>query len=193
MLSRVTSAASSSSLMESVPSGRRGKHEVAHLARRVPDTDLGVLGKLDAELAKHGSRLGDHPGAVGGALVPGRRQAEHRPRVARAQRADDDVVDLGRVLDDDHRVALEPAVAELADRGGAVQAEPLAVRGVDPGAGDDPGAVLRAEVALVALDDRVDLVGREQPLLDEHCLERRGAQRELVVAVVVVVAHTGLR
>ena len=67
---------------------------------------------------------------------------------------------------------LEAAVAELADRGRAVRAQPLAVVGVDPRPSDDARAVLRAEVALVALDDRVDLVGRQEPLLDEHGLER---------------------
>ena len=70
--------------------------------------------------------------------------------------------------------------------------EALAVRRVDPGARDDPGSVLRPEVPLVPLDDRVDLVGGEQPLLDEDRLERRGPQRELVV-VVVLVAHAGSR
>ena len=56
------------------------------------------------------------------------------------------------------------------------------------------GAVLWAEIALVALDDRVDLVGREQPLLHEHRFERRCAQRELVVVLMGVIgAHAGLR
>ena len=71
--------------------------------------------------------------------------------------------------------------------------EALAVSLVDPGAGDDAGAVLRAEVALVPLDDRVDLVGREQPLLDQDSLEGSRAQHELVVVVIVVVAHAGSR
>ena len=56
--------------------------------------------------------------------------------------------------------ALEAAVAELGDRGRPVGEQALAVFRVDPGPRDDARAVLRAEVALVALDDRVDLVGR---------------------------------
>ena len=51
-----------------------------------------------------------------GSLYQLGRQAEHRPRVARAQRAHDDVVHVGRVLDDDHVVALRTAEAELGDR-----------------------------------------------------------------------------
>ena len=87
----------------------------------------------------------------------------------------------------------KPPYPSSRDRGGPVGEQALAVVGVDPCPRDDPGAVLGAEVALVPLDDRVDLVGREQALLDEHRLERRRAQSELVVVVVVIVAHAGSR
>ena len=65
-------------------------------------------------------------------------------------------------------------------------AQPLAVRVVDPRARDDPGAVLRADVVLVQVDDRVDRIGGDQPLLDEERLERRGPDGDVVVVVVVV-------
>ncbi len=98
-------------------------------------------------------------------------------------------MDARRVLDDHHRVALEAAVAELGDRGRPVGTKPLAIGVVDPGAGDDAGAVLRADVVLVEVDDRVDRVGRDQALLDEERLEGGGAHRHVVVPV----AHAGSR
>jgi hypothetical protein len=102
-------------------------------------------------------------------------------------------VDLGRVLDNDHRVAFEPAVAELADRSGAVDAESVAKVPIDPGSRDHARTVLRADIALVPLDDRVDLVRRQKPFLDEDGLERCRTERELVVVVVVVATHAGVR
>ena len=84
-----------------------------------------------------------------------------------------------------HRVPLEAAVAELRDRGRPVRTEPLAVGVVHPGARDDPGAVLRADVVLVEIDDGIDRVGRDQALLDEERLERGRADGH----VVVLVAH----
>ena len=120
MQSRVTSPASSASLQPSVPVGLHREHEVANLRGRVPHADLDVVAELEAELAQHRSRLGDHAGAVGRALVPVRRQAEHRPGVAGAKRADDRVVSRGRVLEHDHGLALGAGEPELGDRRRAV-------------------------------------------------------------------------
>ena len=47
--------------------------------------------------------------------------------------------------------------------------------------------------AIVERYERVDLVGREQALLDEHRLERRRAECQLVVVVIVIVAHARSR
>ena len=52
---------------------------------------------------------------------------------------------------------------------------------VDPRPRDDLGAVLRSDVVLVELDDRVDRVGRDEALLGEQRLERAGAQLDLDV------------
>ena len=106
-----------------------------------------------------------------------------------------------RVGDDDHVVALGALEAELGDRRGAVGQQARAVLVVDPRARDDLGAVLRADVVLVELDDGVDRVGGDQAALGEQRLERAGAQLDLrrrtrmvvVVLVVVVVAHAGSR
>jgi hypothetical protein len=94
-----------------------------------------------------------------------------------------------RVLDDHHRVPFEPAVAELGDRSRSVGAESLAVGLVDPGARDDPRSILWPDVILVEVDDCVDRIGRDEPLLDQERFERRGPDRNLIVPV----AHSGSR
>ncbi len=72
--------------------GAGGEDEVADRRAGVPHADLDVVGELGAELGQHGPRFGDGAGPVGEALVPDRRDPEQWPRVARAQRADDQVV-----------------------------------------------------------------------------------------------------
>ena len=101
---------------------------------------------------------------------------------------------IGRVLDDDHVVALRAAEPELGDGCGAVGQQPRPVFAVDPGAGHDLGAVERPDVVLEVRDDRVELVGVEEPVLDQHRLDsgdarldRRQRLRVVRVAVVVIV------
>jgi hypothetical protein len=102
-------------------------------------------------------------------------------------------VDGDGVGDRDQVVGLGAAEAELGDRLGAVGQQPLAVGRVGPGARHHPGAVPRADVALVQLDDRVDGVGGDQALLHQQRLQGTGAQGHLGVGtgvvVAVVVAH----
>jgi hypothetical protein len=103
-------------------------------------------------------------------------------------------VDGGGVGDRDQVVGLGAAEAELGDRLGAVGQQPLAIGRVGPGARHHPGAVARADVALVQLDDRVDGVGGDQALGDQQRLQGAGAQGHLrvgagVVAVAVVLAQ----
>ena len=71
--------------------------------------------------------------------------------------------------------------------------------GVDPRAGHDLGAVVRADVLLVGADDAVDGLAGDELLLDEQRLQRAHAQREdglrlavMVSVVVVGAAHDGL-
>jgi len=80
----------------------------------------------------------------GGRLVPDGRQPEHRPRIAGAQRAHDDVAHLARVFEHYHVLALAADEAELRDRGGGVLEQALLVGGICPRARDDSGAVARA-------------------------------------------------
>jgi hypothetical protein len=96
-------------------------------------------------------------------------------------------VHLGRVLDRDQRVQLDPADAKLRDRGGAVGEEARPVVGIGPRPRDHPGSVAGAEVPLVVLDHHVDRIGRDQALLNEQRLERGRPQARVVD--VVAVAH----
>jgi hypothetical protein len=98
-------------------------------------------------------------------------------------------VDGRGVGDRDQVVGLGAAEAQLGDGLGAVVQQPLAEGRVGPGARHHLGAVLRPDVALVQLHDRVDGVRGDQALLGQQRLERGGAQGQLRVgtrAVVVV-------
>ncbi len=68
-------------------------------------------------------------------------------------------------------LALGPTEPQLTDRPRAVGEQAGAIVGVDPGPGDDAGAVERADVALVRLDHRVDDVGGDEAALDQQGFE----------------------
>ena len=171
MASRVTSAASSSS--ESVPRCRRGAPAApcsATSALLSWTWICNVLVELQSELAQDRTRLDHRPGAIGEALVPGRRQTEHHPGVARAERADDHVVLGRRVLD--HDEVAHRRETKLGDGRPVLRSSRVLEVRVDPGAGDDPRPLQRADIPLILADPLVDGFGREQPLLDQERLQR---------------------
>ena len=144
--SRVTSAASAASSSPRCP--RAASAPPGSAARRWnPRPGSPCRDERHAELGQHAARVDHRARAVGRRLVPDRRQAEHRPRVAGAERADDQVVLVGRVLDRHHVLALPPAVAELGDGRGGVRAQPVGEGRIDPGPRDHPGAVARPDLA----------------------------------------------
>jgi hypothetical protein len=107
-------------------------------------------------------------------------------------------VDLRRVLDSDHVLALASGVAELRHRGRGVFEQASLERGVGPGARHHAGAITRAHLRLVAVDELVERRGIDETFLDEQRLERldpqrgpgeRGAvlARGVVVVVVIVI------
>src|SRR2546425_5191549 len=108
---------------------------------RSPDAYLDVVPELDAELTQDAPRVEHGARPVRRRLVPDGRQPQDRPRVAGAERADDEVVDLRRVFERHHVLALPAHVAELGDRSGGVGEEPRSERGIDPRARHDPRAV----------------------------------------------------
>ena len=82
------------------------QHDEAGLGGRIPHADLGVGSAASTpKSGKHAARIGHGARAIGRRLVPDRRQAEHFPRIAGAQRAHDHVVPLRRVLDRDQMIA----------------------------------------------------------------------------------------
>ena len=79
-------------------------------------------------------------------IVPPRRNAEQRPRIAAAQRADDQIVGLRRVLDNNHMLALPAAMAESADRLIGIGQKRGAEIIIRPGLGHDAGTNLWADL-----------------------------------------------
>ncbi len=79
----------------STSSGGSGKDHVADLRARVPDAHLDVVGHASCRTrrARPAARAPFASGRRSSCTSVG--ESEHRPRVARAQRADDDVVDVG--------------------------------------------------------------------------------------------------
>src|SRR5439155_865459 len=141
------------------PGGTLWENQVAELRARVPDADLHALGQVDAELVQHHARLTHRPRAVLERLVPDRREADESMRIAGAERANDQIVYSGRVLD---HLEVDPAEAQLFDRRGPVGEEALAVRRIDPGAGVEADAVER--VGLLALSVSVGVRKDEGPV-----------------------------
>ena len=201
--SRVTRSASLSSLQPSVPAGRIGS-TMKRVSAVESHTRTSVsFGSDDAEIGEHAARVLHRARAVGRRLVPDRRQAQHLPRVAGAQRADDHVVPLRRVLDRDQMVADAAHVAHRGDRLGGVREQRLLERRIGPGLGDDDRAVARADLGLVGLDDGVERRRVDVALLGQHGFERAHAKLRLrqlravlvivVMVVIVVSGHGNLR
>src|SRR2546426_192671 len=163
-------------LAQALGAGRALRQDqISQLGARVPDADLDALGQVDTELAQHLARLPHRAGPVLERLVPDRRQPDERVGITGAERADHEIVDAGLVLDD---LEIDAAEAQLLDGRRPVGEEPLLVRRVDPGPGDDLGAVVRADVLLVSADDAIDGFARDELLFHEQRLERADAQRE---------------
>src|SRR5215469_15907936 len=95
--------------------GAFGKNKVTDFGGAVPDANFDLVGELETEFAKNPARVDDGARAIGSGFVPNGRQTEHGPRIARAQRADDKIVNFGRVFEDDHVFALHAAVTEFGD------------------------------------------------------------------------------
>src|ERR687884_175309 len=74
--------------------GALRNHEPSDLRAAVPDLDLDRGWDFQPELCQHSTWLASRASTESGILVPVGRKAEHRPRVTRAERADDEVMDL---------------------------------------------------------------------------------------------------
>ena len=101
------------------------------------------------------------------------------PRIARAERADDEIVDGRRVFNHHHVLALRPTVPEFSNGGSTVGEQTLPVCGIDPRPRDHAGAIARTDLRLVTLDDRIDRGRIDHALLDQYRLERLDAERHI--------------
>ena len=98
------------------------------------------------------------------------------------------------VLDHDQVAADLAEMAHRVDRLGSVLEQPLLERRIGPGARDDAGADMRADLGLVGFDDLVEDGRVDVALLGQHRFERAHAQRHLgqlrmIVVVIVVGGH----
>ena len=162
----MTSPASASSLMPSVPAGTHRQDHVAHVRGAVVDPDVDAGADLGPELGQHPPGLAYGAAAVAPRLVPVRRTAEQKARVARAQSAHHDIVGLGGVLHHQDRdgTDIDP---ELRRGGLRIGQQPLAKAIVDPGSGHEPRTLLRVE-AVHALDLGPHVVSADDPLVHEE-------------------------
>ena len=74
------------------------QNQVTQISSAVVYTDFYFVRNICAEFPQHGPRFTHGTRAVFPALVPVRREPEQRARITRAEGADNQIVDLGRVL-----------------------------------------------------------------------------------------------
>ena len=176
---RVTRLASAPSSQSSTPFGRSRHDEIAPLRRRVPDTHLRALIKLDAELLKHAAWVTHHAGAIFVRFVPGWRETQDRERIAGAERADDEIMHVRRVLDRLQMAGRMASETEFADRRRPVSQESRLERGIAPGACDDGSAALRSDLIAIHFDPGVDRGRIDELLLGKQAFQRLRPQRRL--------------
>src|SRR5262249_21638101 len=107
------------------------------------------------------------------------REAENRPWIAGAEGADDDVVNLRRVLEHDHVLTLAPDEAEIGERRRPVGEEPSLELRIHPGLGDDARAVPRPDLRFVRVDQLVERGGIDQSPLRQKGLQRSHAELDV--------------
>ena len=143
MASRVTSAASCSSDMPSVPAGApAGPGSAA--PRCYPRPALRYRLAVSGPNSRKNAAGVDHRArAVGRGLVPDRRQTEDRPGITGTQGAHDQIVHVRSVLDDHHVLALSAGVSQLGDGGRRVAQQAASCRRDPPTRARRPCAPLR--------------------------------------------------
>src|SRR4029077_1006365 len=105
--------------------GTHRDHQVTQLRGRIPHPNAGGLGQTDTEISQDTAWVHHGPRAIWRRLVPDRRKAEQWPWVAGAQRADDQIVFILRVLDNRDVFALPASKTQGGDGRGGVRPQPL--------------------------------------------------------------------
>ena len=192
MLSRVTSLASFSSLQPSVPAGRIGSTMKRVSAVESQTRIVGAGRQRHAEIGEYAARVVDRARAIGRRFVPDRRQAEHLPRVAGAQRADDHVVLLRRVLYRDEVIADAVDQAERDDRLAGIGEQRRLNAGSLHALATTRAPLCGPTLVSIGLDDDVDRGRVDIALLGQHGFQRAHAQlhlgklRAMLVVIVIV-------
>jgi hypothetical protein len=97
-----------------------------------------------------------------------RRKAKHWPGIAGAKRTDDEVMQLGGVLDHNHVFALQAAISEFRNGGVGVRQQASLVPRITPRPRDDTRAITGANFVLVGVDHRIERRRINHPLFDEQ-------------------------
>src|SRR5581483_8320097 len=125
--------------------------------------------------------------AVIEALIPVRRPPQDRPRVARAQGANHHVSNPGSVFEHDELVDRGGVDAELGARGFGVGDEARLETRIDPGAGDQFGAV-GGSARFLVIDLALDVLLGGRGLIEKKIADRvdaLGLMAELVLRMLV--------
>ena len=107
----------------------------------------------------------------------------------------DHVVPLRRIFDRDKMIADPADVAERTDRLGRVFQQRLFESRIGPRLGDDPRAIVGADLGFIGLDDGIERRGIDVSLLGQNGFQRSHAQfgfgefRMVVVMMVIVFGH----
>src|SRR5215469_5549145 len=121
------------------------------------DSDLGIRRDDQPELRKNLARPTNDAATIARPFVPRRRRPQQGPRIARAQRADDHVVELRRILADYQpgEIArsslsgrLHPVHSYLFACSYTVGEQTSLVLGIGPGPGHHAGAAHRTDVVI---------------------------------------------
>jgi hypothetical protein len=104
-------------------------------------------------------------------------------------------VDLRRIEQRHHVLALAALVAQRGDGGGCIALQPIGEALIAPGFGDDAGAVARTHFRLIGLDQHVERGGIDIAFFDKERFQRLHPKcdgrkfRALMVVIVSVVRH----
>src|ERR1051326_4248975 len=175
-----------------------GQYKISKFRGTVPNANFHVLRKGEAELAENAASIDDSARSIRIRFVPSRRKTQQRPGIARAEGTNDEVVNLGSVLDHEHVVGFTCRVAELRDRLGSVLEQPFLVSGIDPRSCNHFGSVLRSDFGLISFNKQIQCCRIDQTFLNEQrfkCLRpqsRIGGNNLMIVVVIVVLLSTAL-
>jgi hypothetical protein len=104
-------------LTEIIDAGRPFRqHQITDLGGRIPYPYFNLIAKGQPEFGQDAARVDHRPRPIWRRLVPARRQAEQAPWIARAERANHEVMDSRGVFDDHDMLRFPPEKSKWLDR-----------------------------------------------------------------------------